>query len=107
MACDIAHAFNTLTSIHDVLMKITKVFVVNIIMGTTLSYLVDVMHAGHGEALEAAKAGLAKAGMDGVILGGNYVCGVALGKCVEYGYEYAELLAAKAKAAPARQAALV
>jgi oxygen-dependent protoporphyrinogen oxidase len=34
--------------------------------------------------------GLAEAGMGGVLLGGNYVAGVALGKCVEYGYEFAD-----------------
>ena len=28
-------------------------------------------------------------GYEGVLLGGNYVAGVALGKCVEYAYEYA------------------
>jgi oxygen-dependent protoporphyrinogen oxidase len=33
--------------------------------------------------------GLAAAGLDGVMLGGNYVCGVALGKCVEHGYDFA------------------
>ena len=32
---------------------------------------------------------MAQAGYDGVLLGGNYVAGVALGKCVEFGYEYA------------------
>ena len=30
------------------------------------------------------------AGLGGVLLGGNYVAGVALGKCVEYAYEYAK-----------------
>jgi oxygen-dependent protoporphyrinogen oxidase len=33
--------------------------------------------------------GLAAAGLEGVLLGGNYVCGVALGKCVEHGYDFA------------------
>lgn len=28
-----------------------------------------------------------------MLLGGNYVAGVALGKCVEYGYEYAKEVA--------------
>lgn len=33
---------------------------------------------------------MAAAGLEGVLLGGNYVSGVALGKCVEYGYEFAQ-----------------
>jgi oxygen-dependent protoporphyrinogen oxidase len=37
--------------------------------------------------------GLADAGLNGVLLGGNYVAGVALGKCVEYGYEFADQVA--------------
>lgn len=49
--------------------------------------------------------GLAEAGMGGVLLGGNYVAGVALGKCVEYGYEFADqvsqYLSTSAVAAPA------
>lgn len=35
------------------------------------------------------KADLAEAGWEGVKLGGNYVAGVALGKCVEFGYDFA------------------
>eukprot|EP00879_Flechtneria_rotunda_P009270 GHRR01009704.1.p1 GENE.GHRR01009704.1~~GHRR01009704.1.p1 ORF type:complete len:178 (-),score=49.63 GHRR01009704.1:542-1075(-) len=34
--------------------------------------------------------GLHAAGLDGILLGGNYVAGVALGRCVEYGYEFAD-----------------
>lgn len=30
-----------------------------------------------------------EAGWEGVKLGGNFVAGVALGKCVEFGYEFA------------------
>lgn len=37
--------------------------------------------------------GLASSGLRGVLLGGNYVAGVALGKCVEYGYEFADQVA--------------
>ena len=43
--------------------------------------------------LQGAKEDLANAGYGGILLGGNYVAGVALGKCVEYGYEYANEIA--------------
>lgn len=43
------------------------------------------------EQLEKAKAGLEEAGMGDMILGGNYVCGVALGKVVDHGYELAQV----------------
>lgn len=48
---------------------------------------------GHLQAIEAAKGALAQAGMENVKLGGNYVAGVALGKCIEYGYTFADELA--------------
>lgn len=38
---------------------------------------------------QGAKEEMKSAGYEGVLLGGNYVAGVALGKCVEYAYEYA------------------
>ncbi|KGN49787.1 protoporphyrinogen oxidase 1, chloroplastic [Cucumis sativus] len=44
---------------------------------------------GHLDVLDTAKAGLREAGMEGLFLGGNYVCGVALGRCVEGAYEAA------------------
>lgn len=47
-------------------------------------------NVGHDAALASARAGLDAAGWTGVRLGGNYVSGVALGKCVEYGYEFAK-----------------
>ena len=46
-----------------------------------------------GPSLQGAKEDLASAGYGGILLGGNYVAGVALGKCVEYGYEYAKEIA--------------
>eukprot|EP00897_Mesotaenium_endlicherianum_P008571 jgi/Mesen1/7742/ME000407S06951 len=49
---------------------------------------------GHLDTLEEARAGLREAGLDGIVLGGNYVAGVALGKCVEGAYESAAELAA-------------
>ena len=45
---------------------------------------------GHLETLERAKKGLADAKCDGLLLGGNYTAGVALGRCVEFGVEQAE-----------------
>lgn len=42
---------------------------------------------------QGAQEDLDLAGYEGVLLGGNYVSGVALGKCVEYGYEYANKIA--------------
>jgi len=47
-------------------------------------------NVGHLDEVARAKASLAGAGLGGVLLGGNYVAGVALGKCVEYGYEFAK-----------------
>lgn len=44
---------------------------------------------GHLDNLEAAKAGLRDCGLEGLFLGGNYVSGVALGRCVEGAYETA------------------
>lgn len=44
---------------------------------------------GHLDLLDAAKAGLSKNGLQGLFLGGNYVTGVALGRCVEGAYEIA------------------
>lgn len=43
--------------------------------------------------VQAAREDLVEAGWDGVLLGGNYVAGVALGKCVEYGYTFAQEVA--------------
>ena len=39
--------------------------------------------------MQGAQQQLQDSGFEGVLLGGNYVAGVALGKCVEYAYEYA------------------
>ncbi|XP_027118697.2 protoporphyrinogen oxidase, chloroplastic-like [Coffea arabica] len=44
---------------------------------------------GHLDTLNAAKNGLANCGLKGLFLGGNYVSGVALGRCVEGAYEVA------------------
>lgn len=44
---------------------------------------------GHLDHLESAKASLKEAGLEGLFLGGNYVSGVALGRCVEGAYESA------------------
>jgi oxygen-dependent protoporphyrinogen oxidase len=44
--------------------------------------------------LAEAKAALAEAGCEGLLLGGNYTAGVALGRCVEFGIEQAKELEA-------------
>lgn len=38
---------------------------------------------GHLDLLDAAKSGIREDGLNGIFLGGNYVTGVALGRCVE------------------------
>lgn len=55
-------------------------------------------NVGHLQAVDAAKRALDDAGMGGVRLGGNYVSGVALGKCIEYGYTFAEEVAGSVRA---------
>ena len=45
---------------------------------------------GHLDILSDARNALANAGLEGIFLGGNYVSGVALGRCVESAYEFAE-----------------
>lgn len=47
---------------------------------------------GHLDHLEAARVALSKGGFEGLFLGGNYVTGVALGRCVEGAYETAEVV---------------
>ncbi|NP_001413391.1 protoporphyrinogen oxidase 1, chloroplastic [Spinacia oleracea] len=44
---------------------------------------------GHFDLLDAAKAALTDGGHKGLFLGGNYVSGVALGRCIEGAYESA------------------
>lgn len=44
---------------------------------------------GHIDLVDAAKASLSSSGHEGIFLGGNYVAGVALGRCVEGAYETA------------------
>ncbi|MQL71830.1 hypothetical protein Taro_004175 [Colocasia esculenta] len=48
---------------------------------------------GHLDHLETAKNALQKGGFEGLFLGGNYVAGVALGRCVEGAYESASEVA--------------
>ncbi|KAF9619554.1 hypothetical protein IFM89_007381 [Coptis chinensis] len=45
---------------------------------------------GHLDLLDAAKSALKNDGFEGIFLGGNYVSGVALGRCVECAYESAK-----------------
>lgn len=44
---------------------------------------------GHLDLLDTAKTALMNSGFHGLFLGGNYVSGVALGRCVEGAYEVA------------------
>ncbi|KAA8542983.1 hypothetical protein F0562_021522 [Nyssa sinensis] len=44
---------------------------------------------GHFDILDTAKVALSNGGFEGLFLGGNYVSGVALGRCVEGAYEVA------------------
>lgn len=44
---------------------------------------------GHLDLLDTAKTALRDSGFHGLFLGGNYVSGVALGRCVEGAYEVA------------------
>lgn len=57
-------------------------------------------NVGHLETVEGAQRGIKAAGWDGVLLGGNYVAGVALGKCIEYGFTFADQVAKQLKASP-------
>ena len=50
-------------------------------------------NVGHQAAVSGAQGALSAAGWEGVVLGGNYVAGVALGKCIEYAYTYAQHIA--------------
>lgn len=44
---------------------------------------------GHFDLLDSARTALSNGGFKGLFLGGNYVSGVALGRCVEGAYEVA------------------
>ncbi|PSC75640.1 Protoporphyrinogen oxidase chloroplastic [Micractinium conductrix] len=57
---------------------------------------------GHLETVGGAQEALRQAGWDGVLLGGNYVAGVALGKCIEYGYTFAGQVAEQLKKTAAK-----
>jgi oxygen-dependent protoporphyrinogen oxidase len=48
---------------------------------------------------------MAAAGLGGVLLGGNYVAGVALGRCVEFGYDFAGQVASYVKGSKSGAAA--
>jgi protoporphyrinogen/coproporphyrinogen III oxidase len=54
-------------------------------------------NVGHMQTLADAREALDDAGFDEIKLGGNYVSGVALGKCIEYGYTFAEEIAGAVK----------
>ena len=48
---------------------------------------------GHLKALSRVRDALDSNGCESILLGGNYVCGVALGKCVEYSFDFAKEIA--------------
>ncbi|MCO5576364.1 hypothetical protein L7F22_030174 [Adiantum nelumboides] len=48
---------------------------------------------GHLDSLDDARKALDNSGLEGLFLGGNYVVGVALGRCVEGAYESADSIA--------------
>lgn len=50
-------------------------------------------NVGHLDVLAEARGALDEMGWNNLRLGGNYVCGVALGKCVEYAYDFADEIA--------------
>ncbi|KFM28024.1 Protoporphyrinogen oxidase 1, chloroplastic [Auxenochlorella protothecoides] len=54
-------------------------------------------NVGHTDLIQEAKDDLASQGWQGLHLGGNYVAGVALGKCMEAGYKQAAELASHVK----------
>lgn len=47
---------------------------------------------------QEVKGELKAADFEGVMLGGNFVAGVALGKCVEFGYDFAADIAKQLQA---------
>lgn len=54
------------------------------------SHAIPQCNIGHNQRLERAQAGLEAAGVKRLFLAGNYVGGVAFGRCVEYGLEIGE-----------------
>ncbi|GMH32708.1 hypothetical protein BSKO_00542 [Bryopsis sp. KO-2023] len=60
-------------------------------------------NVGHLDVLESAEESLSSTGMGGIKLGGNYVAGVALGKCVEFAYKYADDLSQHVTALDAKE----
>lgn len=57
---------------------------------------------GHLDNLESAKEALKAANCEGLFLGGNYVVGVALGRCVEGAYESAQAISQYVSQIPAK-----
>ncbi|KAE8697234.1 Protoporphyrinogen oxidase [Hibiscus syriacus] len=59
------------------------------ILSKTEGELVEAFSVGHLDLLDTAKTALRDSGFHGLFLGGNYVSGVALGRCVEGAYKAA------------------
>jgi oxygen-dependent protoporphyrinogen oxidase len=57
-----------------------------------VSAAVAQFNIGHLDLLETARTSMDAAGYDKVVLAGNYVAGVAIGKCVDGAYTTADTL---------------
>ena len=57
-----------------------------------MSVVAAQFNVGHLDLLDTARTSMDAAGYDKVVLAGNYVAGVAIGKCVDGAYTTADTL---------------